>query len=49
MSRKTPLDAYKRIYLLPGPPETRSFNWPVDLVNEAGSGLPGRVTSSPRS
>lgn len=39
MTRKTPLDAYKQIYLLLGPSETCSFDWAVDLVNEAGSGL----------
>jgi len=40
MTRETPLDAYKRIYLLPGSSGTRSFGWPVDLLNETGSGLP---------
>lgn len=40
MTRETPPDAYKRIYLLPGSSETRSFGWSVDLLNEAGSGLP---------
>lgn len=40
MTRETPPDAYKRIYLLPGSSGTRSFGWSVDLLNEAGSGLP---------
>lgn len=40
MTRETPPDAYKRIYLLPGSSGTRSFGWTVDLLNEAGSGLP---------
>lgn len=39
MTRETPLDAYKRTYLLPGSSGTRSFGWPVDLLNETGNGL----------
>lgn len=40
MTRETPLDAYKRIYLLLDSSGTRSFGWLVDLLNETGSGLP---------
>lgn len=40
MTRETPLDAYKRIYLLLGFSGTRSFGWLVDLLNETGSRLP---------